>query len=115
MDEKKAAQAPADEPVKPGEAFLRLLTLFGVSTKLFWMGTLLVSILNVIPILPARHRSTGNILNRIFGAMLFGPLSFLFMILFPLLFIQGWARSMKAMSDKMITWFNYEDLNKFGF
>lgn len=117
MDEKKATEVKANETaetVKPGEAFLRLLALFGVGNKLFWIGILLVSILNVIPILPTRHRTTGNILNRVFAAMLFIPLSFLFMVFFPLLFIEGWARSMKTMSDKLIDWFNYEDLNRYG-
>jgi len=101
------------ETVQPGEAFLRLLALFGQSNKMFWMGLLLVSILNVITILPARNRSTGNILSRLFAAMLFGPLSFACMVLFPLLFIPGWARSMKGMSDKIIDWYKVEDLNRF--
>jgi ABC-type dipeptide/oligopeptide/nickel transport system permease component len=98
-----------------GKGLVSLLSLFGHSNKMFWMGILLTTILQVIPILPTRNRTTGNILSRTFASMVMGPLSLLLIVLFPLLFVPGWAKACVAMSEKVIVWYKKEDLNKFGF
>ncbi len=110
----EAAKHETTEEINLNKVIGKLNSLFVKSNKMFGMGILFVSILQLIPILPTRNRTTGNILNRLFASMLFAPLSLALMALFPLYFNPGFAQRISDMSDKIIKWYEYEDLNRFG-
>ena len=113
MNEETAKHETTEE-INLNKAISKLVSLFGKSNKMFGMGILFVSILQIIPILPTRNRTTGNILNRLFASMLFAPLSLVLMVLFPLYFNPDFAQRISDMSDKIIKWYEYEDLNPYG-
>jgi len=110
----EAAKNETVEEINLNKVISKLVSLFGKSNKMFGMGILFVSILQLIPIIPTRNRTTGNILNRLFASMLFAPLSLVLMALFPLYFNPDFAWKISDMSDKIIKWYEFEDLNPYG-
>jgi hypothetical protein len=96
-----------------GRALSAAAGLLGTALVAFLKGGLLSGALSIIPILPAYKRSMFSIMSRTMAVFVFGPISAFVLLVFPLLFVQGYRQGVVSLCERACAWYDKKDLSPY--